>query len=173
MPRNVSSSNPNAASSAMSDIIVQDQASFGIHPGRVTGATVSSSQLSGVINSGIDPTNRSQDAVRKADVGVIFFAGQRIGARRADRKPRVGGRKPANRVVADIGWIPVRIVWLLVHDDGVLQADLLECFVPEQRALTHRVAVLHRDRIFHPEDDRLRRPRQSCRRILFFERANE
>ena len=38
-----------------------------------------------------------------------------------------------------------------------------------RRALAHGVAILDGDRVFHPEDDRLGRPRQRRRRILFLE----
>ena len=95
------------------------------------------------------------------DVGVENLAGRRIHARRAHRKAGAG-RDPAERVVVDVFRIPSGVVGLLANFDRVVEAGLLEGLVPFQNAVANRLAILERNRLLEPEDDRLLRRRISA-----------
>ena len=59
------------------------------------------------------------------------------------------------RVVANVARLPRRIIRLLPHFDRVVEARLLERLVPLQNAVANRLAILERNRLLQPEDDRL------------------
>ena len=101
------------------------------------------------------------DKVRTdADIGVENLAGKGIGARRPHRVPLAGLYHPAHHVVAHIGRVPLGVVRLLLCHNRALKAERLECLIPHQNPLLHRVPVLRWNRVFQPEYNRLfgRRP---------------
>ena len=98
------------------------------------------------------------------DVRVQDLARVRVDPRRAHREAGVGG-DPAEGVVVDVFRIPVGVVRLLAHFDGVDEAGLLERLVPLRDAVADRLAILERNRLFDPEDDRLLGRRLLGRRI--------
>ena len=89
--------------------------------------------------------------------------------RRADRETRVGGHEPAHRRVARIEGVDRALLVLLLDDDRVLEADLLERLVPFEDAVAHRGTVLFGDVAVDPEDDRLLRLGQRRGRVLLLE----
>ena len=98
------------------------------------------------------------------DVGVENLPGVRIHAAGPIAKPALRG-DPAERVVVDVFRIPVGVVGLLADLDRVDEAGLLEGLVPFQDAVADRLAILERDRLLDPEDDRLLGRRELGRRI--------
>ena len=113
--------------------------------------------------------HRADDAFAETDVGIVNLAGERIRPGRADGECRAHAGEPANRVVTRVGRVPIRVIRHLIDDDGVLEPDLFECLVPEQHPLLHPVPVFNRDGVFEPENDRLFRRRERCRRIGFLQ----
>src|SRR6185369_3330454 len=86
-----------------------------------------------------------------------------------DRETRVGGYEPAHRRVARIEGVDGPILVLLLHDDRVLEAYLLERLVPFEDPVAHRGAVLFGDVAVDPEDDRLLRFRDRRGSVLLLE----
>src|SRR6185295_14392624 len=85
-------------------------------------------------------------------------------------EPRIGVTcKPTSRAVTTISWIPIRIIGLYLHLNRVLKSDFFECFIPHEYAVANCVAILHRNRILQPINDRLFWRRQRRRRILFLQ----
>ena len=111
----------------------------------------------------------AQHVGAEADVGVEDLTGVRIDARRALREAGVRRHDPAQRRVAHVGRVPVRIVGLLLDDDGVLEADRLERRIPVFDAAADRVAVRPRDGVLQVEDDRLLGLGEQRRRVLLLE----
>ena len=93
----------------------------------------------------------------EVDGGVQDLSGQRVGPEQRDRKRHPG--RPPHNVVAHVPDVPIGIVRHLLDDDGVLDADPLERGVPHQEPLPHRRAILLRDGVVDPEDNRLLRRR--------------
>src|SRR6185295_17270100 len=85
-------------------------------------------------------------------------------------EPRIGVTcKPTSRAVTTISWIPIRIIGLYLHLNRVLKSDFFECFIPHEYAVANCVAILHRNRILQPINDRLFWSRQRRGRILFLQ----
>src|SRR6185503_180767 len=77
--------------------------------------------------------------------------------------------KPTNRAVTSVAGIPIGIIRLHLYFNRVLKSDSFECFVPHEYAVANCVAILHRNRILQPINDRLFWRRQRSRWILFFQ----
>ena len=79
------------------------------------------------------------------------------------------GRDPLERVVANVARIPRGIIRLLANFDRVVEAGFLKGLVPFQNAVANRLAILERNRLIEPEDDRLFRRRHLGLRIGLFQ----
>ncbi len=111
---------------------------------------------------------RTQEISVEDDVGVEDLAGDRVHARRAHSKRRTC-RDPAEGIVVDVFRIPIGVVGLLPHFDGVGKPGLLERLVPFEDSLADRLAVLEGDRFLDPKDDRSLRRREFGARIGLLE----
>ena len=86
-------------------------------------------------------------------------------------KPDARG-DPLERVVVHVARVPGRIIRLLADFDRVVEAGLLERLVPFEDAVADRLAILERNRLLEPEDDRLLRRRDVGRRDRPFRGSN-
>ena len=82
---------------------------------------------------------------------------------------RVGVHHPAHRGVAEVERVEGGVVGLLLHDDGVAEADLLERLVPLHDGRAHRLAVGQRHVAVDPEGDGLDGFGDLGRRVLFLQ----
>ncbi len=106
----------------------------------------------------------------EGDIGVEDLAGARVHVAGPDgAEHRLGVHHPAHRGVAEVQRVEVRVVALLLHDDGVAEADALEGLVPFQDRRAHRLAVGQRHVAVDPEGDGLDRFGDLGCRVLFLE----
>ncbi len=110
----------------------------------------------------------AEESDGKNDVGVEDLPGRRIDAARADGEPGLRNA-PTDRVVINVFRIPIVVVFLLTHFDGVVETGLLERAVPLQDAVAQNFAILVRSRFIEPENDRLFRQRLFRVGFQFFE----
>ena len=84
------------------------------------------------------------------------FTRARIGeARSVATKGREGARGPAQHVVANVARIPVRVVGLYLHHDGVAEPCLFKSLVPCRSGALNNASKLQRGGIFNPPGDGL------------------
>ena len=131
-------------------------------------APVGGEALAQHLRSGGSQAARGQ--ALEADVGVQDLARARVHVAGPDgTKARLRVGHPAHGGHAQVQGVEVGIVSLLLDDDGVLEADLLEGLVPLQDAFGDGAAVRHRDGLVQPVGDGLDRLRQRRCRILLLQ----
>src|SRR5207248_2787052 len=74
----------------------------------------------------------ADDAFTETNVRIVNLAGEGIGPRRANGEGRIDTGEPTYGVVTRVGRVPVRVVGHLFDNEGVLEADLFKCLVPEE-----------------------------------------
>ena len=94
--------------------------------------------------------------VLKHNVRSKNFTRARIGkARSVATKGREGARGPAQHVVANVAGIPVCVVGLHLHHDGVAEPCLFKSLVPCRSSALNNASKLQRGRVFNPPGDGL------------------
>ena len=90
-------------------------------------------------------STESQNPFTDSDVGVDLLPGVRIAVRRANREAGIVADHPADRVVTDVGRIPVGLLGLLLDNEGVFEAGILEPRIPKQNTVANPCTILKWD----------------------------